>query len=283
MSFLKICFWNANGINQHKSEISDFLLREDIDVMLISETHLTNRYNFYIPGFSFHKTNHPDGKAHGGTGILIRNRMSHYALDEFSRNYLQATSIHLKCLIGELTLSSIYCPPRFTMTKEKFEEFFSTLGDRFLACGDYNAKHTHWGSRLINPRGRQLYNILVDRKNGLDFVSPRHPTYWPTDPRKIPDLIDFAISKGIVRESVTTEVSYDLSSDHSPVIITYYGATNMTKSPTDTIYRTDWLGYKKYISSHIHTNPILQCEGDIEECTRDFTSLISLALENSRK
>ena len=156
MSFLKICFWNANGLNQHKAEVSHFINENNIDVLLISETHLTNKYNFHIPGFIFHPTNHPDGKAHGGTGILIRNRIKHYTLEKFSKNYLQATSICLECGVGDLTLSSIYCPPRFSVIKEQFEEFFNTLGDRFLACGDYNAKHTYWGSRLMNPKGRQL-------------------------------------------------------------------------------------------------------------------------------
>ena len=61
MSYLKICFWNANGINQRKAEISNFMQTHAIDVLLISETHLTNRYNFNIPGYKFHKTNHPDG------------------------------------------------------------------------------------------------------------------------------------------------------------------------------------------------------------------------------
>ena len=281
MSYLRVCFWNANGLNQHKTEISYFMKKQNIDVMLVSETHLTNRYNFYISGYSFHSTNHPDGKAHGGTGILIRNRIRHYALDEFSKDYLQATSIHLECFSGGLTLSSVYCPPRFSMTKEKFEEFFNTLGDRFLACGDYNAKHTYWGSRLMNPRGRQLYKVLVDRKNGIDFVSPGHPTYWPADPRKIPDLIDFAISKNINRNSITTEISYDLSSDHSPIIVTYYGRTNLRNYTTNTFYRTNWLKYKKYISSHIHTNPNVQCEEDINECVNDFTSLLTSAMEHS--
>jgi len=40
-------------------------------------------------------------------------------------------------------------------------EFFNTLGDRFIAAGDYNAKHTHWGSRLMTPKGKQLYNALL--------------------------------------------------------------------------------------------------------------------------
>ena len=256
---------------------------KNIDVLLVSETHLTNRYNFYISGYTFYCTNHPDGKAHGGTGILIRNRLKHYPLDEFSKDYMQATSIHLESFAGDLNISAIYCPPRFSMTKEKFEEFFSTLGGRFLACGDYNAKHTYWGSRLMNPRGRQLYKALVDRNNGLDIVSPGQPTYWPADPKKIPDLIDFAITKNINRNSISTEMSYDLSSDHSPIIVSYYGRTNISKFHTETYYfKTNWLKYKKYISSHIHTDLCIQCEEDVDKSVNDFTSLIVSALNHSK-
>ena len=62
----------------------------DID-MLTSETHLTNKYNINIPGFVFHKTNHPDGKARGDTAILVKNRLRHHALHELSKDYIQAT------------------------------------------------------------------------------------------------------------------------------------------------------------------------------------------------
>jgi len=30
--------------------------------MLLSETHLTEKYTFQIPGYKFYFTNHPDGK-----------------------------------------------------------------------------------------------------------------------------------------------------------------------------------------------------------------------------
>ena len=46
--------------------------------MLICET----LYNFNTPGFVFHKINHTDGKALGGTGILNRNRLRHFAVNE---------------------------------------------------------------------------------------------------------------------------------------------------------------------------------------------------------
>ena len=107
MIFLKICFWNANGINQHKSEITYFLRKEDIDIMLISETHLTNKYNFNMPALAFHKTNHPDGKAHGDTGILVRNRLHQFALNEYSKDHIQATSISVECKTGQITIITI--------------------------------------------------------------------------------------------------------------------------------------------------------------------------------
>ena len=66
-----------------------------------------------------------------------------------------------------------YCPPRFTITKDKFEEFFSSLGNGFLACGDHIAKYTY-------PKRNQLYTVLMVSKNGLDC---------PLDRRRIGQLI----------------------------------------------------------------------------------------------
>jgi len=220
MAPLRISMWNANGVSQRKLELAQFLLDNHIDVMLLSETHLTNKYNFNLRGYLFYGTNHPDGKAHGGTGILIRNRIKHHCHKEFVENYLQATSINIKLDNGnQLTLAAVYCPPRFTITEGEFTQFFNSLGEHFIAGGDYNAKHTHWGSRLVNPKGKQLYNAVIKANNKLGHVSPGRPTYWPTDSKKLPDLIDFAITKNIPRSLISAECLSDLSSDHSPVLI----------------------------------------------------------------
>ena len=70
-----------------------------------SETHLTNKYNFNISGFVFHKINHPDGKTYVGTGTLVRNRLRHFALTEYSK--IHETSISVECKIGNITTSSL--------------------------------------------------------------------------------------------------------------------------------------------------------------------------------
>jgi hypothetical protein len=67
--------------------------------------------------------------------------------------------------------------------------FFETLGKKFAAGGDYNSKHTIWGSRLITTKGRELLQVI--RNKNYKFLSTGSPIYWPTDNQKIPDLLDF--------------------------------------------------------------------------------------------
>lgn len=44
-------------------------------------------------------------------------------------------------------------------------------------------------------------------------------TYWLTDSRKIPDLIDFPIYRGIPTCNLDINPFYDLNSDHSSILI----------------------------------------------------------------
>ena len=106
MNTLRICHWNANGIRQHKIEISCFLSANEIDVMLVSETHLTSKNNFFISGYKFYQTNYPDHKAHGSTGILMKSRLKHHSLDSYATEYLQA-SINIQLVSENLTLCAV--------------------------------------------------------------------------------------------------------------------------------------------------------------------------------
>jgi hypothetical protein len=106
----------------------------------------------------------------------------------------------------------------YNLKKDRYELFFNTLGPRFLAGGDYNSKHTVWGSRITTTKCRELFNL--SQVKNYSFLSTGHPTYWPTDPTKQPDLLDFFVTNGISSPYMDIESSYDLSSDHSPVITT---------------------------------------------------------------
>lgn len=90
---LRIALWNANGITNHTREIEIFLRTNYLDLLLVSETHLTSRSFFKINGYDFIYTNHPDDKAHAGSGILIKSTIKFETLTDFQQNFLQATCI----------------------------------------------------------------------------------------------------------------------------------------------------------------------------------------------
>ena len=242
---LKIVLWNANGLAQHTEEVKNYIQNQQVDIMLISETHFTTRSYFKIPNYTIYDTQPPDGTAHGGTAILIKNGIKHYLHGHYNLEHFQATSVTVEDWVGPLTIAAIYCPPKHNIKAEKFRHFYTSLGHRFLAGGDYNAKHTHWGSRLVTPRGRELLKAM--QEENLMYVSTGEPTYWPSDKRKVPDLLDFGITKGIPAHSIQAVAGFDLSSDHSPVLLTMHTRiTPQNRPPTLSSKTTDWVTSKLY-------------------------------------
>jgi len=154
-NFLRLALWNANSIIHHKEELQVFLQDQLIDIMLIRENHLTDKSYLKIPGNKIYHTNYPDNTAHAGTAIIIKSKIKHHQLHKYEKDYLQATSIRVKTLPYEISVSAIYCPPRYhNIKKEDFMDFLQTLGPKFIARGDFNSKHILWGSRL-NHHQRQ--------------------------------------------------------------------------------------------------------------------------------
>lgn len=279
MSPLKICFWNANGLSQHKNEVHNFLHSQQIDVLLVSETHFSVKNCFRINGYSTYDTKHPSGKACGGSAILINKNIKHFLMPEFEKDYIQATSISIPHC--NITISSIYCPPKYNISREQFLNYFDTLGPKFIAAGDYNAKHTFWGSRLVTPRGRQLLDAISVGK--MDAISAGHPTYWPTDRNKIPDVIDFAVTRNIKREFISLSPSLDLSSDHSPTILNMVTDPDLSEQNCFCYpyMRTNWFKYKKYVSSHLPQQISLKSDTEIESGVNQFTNILSEAVRVS--
>ncbi|VVC39775.1 Endonuclease/exonuclease/phosphatase [Cinara cedri] len=92
-----------------------------------------------------------------GVAVIIKESIKHHELEKHPKEYLQATSVRVNDGGNGLTVSVIYCLPRCKVDDNKFTEFFRTLGSRFITRGDYNAKHTFWGLKLITTKGRDLF------------------------------------------------------------------------------------------------------------------------------
>jgi endonuclease/exonuclease/phosphatase family metal-dependent hydrolase len=109
-------------------------------------------------------------------------------------------------------------PSKDPLKKNVYLKFLGNLGKIFIVRGDFNAKNTHWGSRLTTPKDRELLRAIQETR--CEVMSTGKPPYWPTDPSEIPDLIDFFIIKDIPAHYLQIEESHDLNSDHSPILLT---------------------------------------------------------------
>ena len=130
---------------------------------------------------------------------------------------------------------------------------------------NYNAKHTQWGSRLITVRDKNLLNS-INTKN-VNYLTTYEPTYSFTDTKKIPDLLDFFITKNISPRYVQINSSAELSSDHSPVIATI-SSTIIENPPNGFINQfTNWQLFREVFSHSISVLISLKTNEDVETAT----------------
>jgi len=88
----------------------------------------------------------------------------------------------------------------------------------------------------------------VIQENNYSYLSTGTPTYWPTDGNKIPNLLDFFVTNGISSSYADMQPSYDLNSDHSPIIATISTAVVIRK-PTPRLHnaKKNWETYRQII------------------------------------
>lgn len=278
---LRILLWNCNGLVQHKDELEIFLQSNKIDIALISEAHFTERTYFSVKNYQLYTTLHPTGNAHGGTAILIKPSIRHHECTPYCWYKIQATTIKVETQHHTITLSAVYCPPRFSIRPTEYQHFFATLGPRFVAGADWNAKHTYWGSSLTTTRGRNLYEAT--RSGSFNNLATGQPTYWPSDPHKIPDLLDFFITHGLSDNYTSVESNLDLSSDHSPLILTL-STTVISKPPSISLTtpQTNWDEFKNYLTENINLNKTLKSTEDIDYAVDYATNLIQKAAQHAK-
>jgi exonuclease III len=70
--FLRLALWNADGLTRHVDKLKTFISHYDIDVMLISETHFTDKSYLKLCNYTVCHTNHPAGTARSGSAILLK-------------------------------------------------------------------------------------------------------------------------------------------------------------------------------------------------------------------
>ena len=273
---LRIATWNANGLLSKIHELELFLWNEKIDVCLISESHLTKQSIIRFKGYKVYNTLHPSNVARGGSTILIKESIKHTEDIKIELDAIQVTTVNVQTRCKKIKISALYCPPSCKVQRSDFVYLFKQLKNRFIIGGDFNAKHTYWGSRLTTSRGKALYEAAREAK--CSFQSTGKPTYWPKDIKKKPDLIDFFITKGLSDQYMTIDESSDLTSDHTPIVLTISETPSVNEAPCRLInYRTDWKTFRDELASNIELRVPIKTSEQLEEEVENFISKVQQA------
>ena len=122
--------------------------------------------------------------------------------------------------------------------------------------------------------------VSLIHTNNYSFLSTGTPTYWPTDPNKLPDLLDCFVTSKISPSKVDIQPSYDLSSDHTPIIATISTTIIRRKSkPRLHNAYTNWQHYKTEICNRMNCDWKLKTCEDLDIATARFTHILQQAAE----
>jgi hypothetical protein len=129
---LRILELNGNGLLQHQHELEVIPSTENIDICLISETHFTKESFIRFKNYITYHTIHPANTARGGSAVIIKNNIKHFEDEKYVSSDVQATIVTVETSKLILTVSAIYCPPRYNIYANEFKTLFDKMNSRFI-------------------------------------------------------------------------------------------------------------------------------------------------------
>jgi len=257
LAALSLCVWNAQGVVDKRLELYDFLEENQIDIALITETHLNPSKNFNLPNFTCYRCDRIRNKG-GGVMILIKDCISSCLINSDNTQQHESVTIRTKfSKAGIVNITCLYNPPRNIIESNQFMNYFDPNINCILA-GDLNAKYQFWGCYSTNKVGKHLNKLIED--NNLFLHVPDQPTYYSLTLDHRPDTLDYAVTNFNFPCDLFT--INDLSSDHLPFIICTEESINDNRKQ---IHMTNWDKYTQHLIDNRNFKLKLQTENDIDE------------------
>jgi hypothetical protein len=168
--------WNANYIKSKKSELANFLYISILDIVAISETKLTPKHKFSVPGYCVY---HADWNHFcGGVMLLITNNVCH---DQFMLPNVVNLEIIAVCLYlqNNILLLFVSCcnPPDSPVPHFDLDSLFSSF-DSVALVDDLNCKHTAWNLISVDRNSQTLLSYYLKTLHLTALITPY--TYIPT-------------------------------------------------------------------------------------------------------
>ena len=124
LSALTLCVWNAQGVAGKKLELLNSIDDNQDDIMLITETHLSESRNFSVPNYDVYRSDRTRGKGSGAM-ILIKQCIPSCYKEHSNDNLYEYVTITTKLnKYGKINITCIYNPPRNIIPPAEFMNIF---------------------------------------------------------------------------------------------------------------------------------------------------------------
>lgn len=222
-STTKLMIWNARGIRHKKDELFDFMLQNNIDICLLSETLLSSNLSIRNNDFYCYRNDRENSRG-GGVAILVKKSIRHKLVPIVDTVLIENIGIKLETSDGPVFIYSCYFPGgaagRDGVKKNNFTadilKLTRSTNENLILGGDFNSRHRSWGCSRANCWGNILHEKI--EINNLWIKYPCDPTYLPSNESHQASTLDFYLTNVPFKVSEPVALN-DLSSDHLPVII----------------------------------------------------------------
>lgn len=275
MVFYKFCGFNINGTFGKIPELIHFLGHHQIDIMVVSETHLTENHRFHVRGYNVYR--HDKTVRSGGIAILVKSSIPHRTIDSPDID----ESFENICieLADETVLVGVYKNPRYELKTADLNNIFS-LAPRVVVIGDMNSRHPAWNCPTPNGSGIVLHRYTLDHDRIL-LHHPDEPTHYPANGGR-PSTIDLVLTKGNLDPS-SVQVFKEMNSDHYPIVFEMLSRVADDRSRSFRDFRsTNWVAFRRNFDEHLGTIPPISNVASIDNVLDHFIQSIQIARDSNQ-
>lgn len=269
------------------NEICELLRVEEIDIVCLSETHLTK--NMTMKQLTNYHMIRQDRPTHlGGLITLIRKGIKFSETYKGQTALLEYIAITIQNEDEKIDLLNTYLPGGaerrhiINNLKDDLTILLNNNDNATFLMGDLNAKHSQWNNNKQNAAGKIIYDY--SQSNDLSIYFPPDNTYCPMTDKKSPSTLDIIIANDIISCS-NPFVKAILNSDHLPVFFRIYSKNSKSDtniSSKKNLHKANWAMYRKSLDSSLtKLTPLLThqrlTENQIDETILEIITAVKSA------
>lgn len=276
---VNIIQWNCQGIRNKKEQLQNLLATESIHICILSETFLTEKYDFHLRGYFIERDDRLQLERHnpyGGAAIVIHKSIKYKKISIAKPvNNMELVAISTSINNMEICIISIYVPPLHKIQKIHWKHILNQVNNPVIFAGDFNAHNPTWSlDQVQNYEGKELSDFIDEE---YLFIANNESPTRVSHPFKRDTILDLTITSSAVSSLMNSwEVLKDnIGSDHFPILFKIgnglcHNNYNLHRRSIRNYKGADWQQYKNSVAIKI---------SDITPHYEEFVQIINEAAE----